>query len=277
MRNLFLLVAICSVTLPHAVDAQTCRRTHLRMRQNCRTHVVKACQPKSTCCAAPVMQYATQPMTNAVPTEVELVAPPAATPDPAPQQTKAEWRALFDGKTFGEWKPTEFGGEGEVEIKDGQFKLDFGQYMTGVTHSGKAIPKNNYELELEAMREDGTDFFCGLTFPVDESHASFIVGGWGGSVVGISSIDGMDASENSTTSYKPFKNNVWHTIRVRVTKGRLQAWINDELFVDEEVDGSRLGTRIEVDRSKPLGIAAFDTRASIRNIRIREVSEPAEK
>lgn len=210
-------------------------------------------------------------------------APHAPTPVPteAAKITEAKtneevWTSLFDGKSLGEWKSTEFGGEGEVDIKDGRIRCDFGQYMTGVTHSGKDIPTNNYEIELEAMREDGFDFFCGLTFPVDKNHASFIVGGWGGSVTGISSIDGMDASENSTTGYKVFKNKQWYKVRVRVTPGRLQTWVDDENFVDEEVTSDRLSTRIEVDRNKPLGIACFDTQASFRNIRIRKVTEPAQ-
>ena len=62
-----------------------------------------------------------------------------------------------------------------------------------------------------------------------------------------------------------------------MTKGRLQAWINDEEFVDDEITSDRLSTRIEMDRSQPLGIACFDTQAAIRNIRIREVTGPAEK
>jgi len=187
------------------------------------------------------------------------------------------WRSLFDGKQLGEWKPTKFGGEGTVEVKDQQIKLDFGQYMTGVTHSGKDLPTNNYEIELEAMREDGSDFFCGLTFPADKNFASLICGGWGGSVVGVSSIDDMDASENTTTAYKSFKNKQWYKIRVRVTKGRLQAWIDDQMFVDEEVASDRLGTRIEMDRCQPLGIACFDTQAAVRNVRVREVKEPAKE
>ena len=167
--------------------------------------------------------------------------------------------------------------EGGVEVEDGQIKLDFGQYMTGVTHSGKDLPKNNYEIELEAMREDGSDFFCGLTFPVDDKHASFICGGWGGSLIGVSSIDGMDASENSTTGYMTFENKKWYKVRLRVTKDRLQAWIDNEILVDEEVESDRLSTRIEMDRCQPLGIACFDTQAAIRNIRIREVTGPEEK
>lgn len=226
------------------------------------------------------------PLTPAIPVESAPPAEPtppalpsaegsAKTDAAATAEKEAGWRSLFDGKQLGEWKVTEFGGEGPVDVEDGQIKCDFGQYMTGVTHSGKDIPTNNYEVELEAMRVDGSDFFCGLTFPVDKSHASFIIGGWGGSVIGISSIDDMDASENSTTGYKVFKNKEWYKVRVRVTPNRLQAWINDDIFVDEEVNGERLSTRIEVDRSKPLGVCCFDTQAAYRNLRIREVKEPA--
>ena len=228
----------------------------------------------------PTLDHAAPAVEANVPTLAPVDTPPPPVPTPA-AQTKStdgdgEWKSLFDGKELGEWTPTKFGGEGEVDIKDGTIRCDYGQYLTGVTHSGKELPKNNYEIELEARRDDGFDFFCGLTFPVDDSHASFIVGGWGGSVTGISSIDEMDASENSTTGYKVFKSKQWYKVRVRVTPGRLQAWIDDENFVDEdEITGERLTTRIEVDRTKPLGVCCFDTQASFRNIRIRKVTEPA--
>lgn len=191
-----------------------------------------------------------------------------------------KWKTLFDGKQLGDWKVTRFGGEGEVYVEDGQINCEFGQYITGVTYTGKNLPKNSYEIELEAMRVDGSDFFCGLTFPVDDSHATFVVGGWGGSVTGISSIDDYDASENDTTNYMPFENNKWYKIRVRVTKGVLEAWINEKKMVSKEIDGSRLSTRIEVDPSKPLGVACFDTKAAYRNIRIRpekNADSPAKK
>ena len=71
------------------------------------------------------------------------------------------------------------------------------------------------------MRVEGSDFFVGLTFPVRDSHASLIVGGWAGSVVGISSIDGRDASENETTEVMKFKNGQWYKFRLRVRADRL--------------------------------------------------------
>lgn len=231
-------------------------------------------RPKSTryqCCPAPVATH-TQPVLEP---NSEATSSIAADPPQAVEPAKAEskWRTMFNGKDLGDWKITEFGGEGDVFVEDGLLKLGFGQYLTGVTYKGKDLPTNNYEIEVEAMREDGLDFFCGLTFPVEESHCSLIAGGWGGSVVGISSIDDMDASENNTTSYIVFKNEQWYKFRVRVTPGRLKVWIDDEDIIDEDVEGRKLSTRIEVDRSMPLGVAAFDTQAAIRSIRIRELDE----
>lgn len=182
------------------------------------------------------------------------------------------WKSLFDGKSLGDWKPTQFGGEGEVEVKDGELILNMGGPLTGVTYTGE-VPKTNYEISLEAMRDEGFDFFCGLTFPVADSHCSFIVGGWAGSVVGLSSIDGFDASENDTTRFRKFKQDRWYKFRVRVTPKRIQCWIDDEEEVDQDIEGKKIGLRAEVEPSKPLGLATYETKARIRNIRIRQLTE----
>ena len=68
-----------------------------------------------------------------------------------------------------------------------------------------------------------------------------------------------------------FKNNQWYRIRVRVLPERIQAWIDDKLIVDQDIRNRKVSTRIEVDLSKPLGIAAWETRAAVRNLRIREI------
>ncbi|MDA1050338.1 MAG: DUF1080 domain-containing protein [Planctomycetota bacterium] len=180
------------------------------------------------------------------------------------------WKPLFDGKTLKGWKITNFGGEGEVEVKDGQIVLEFGSSLTGITYDGE-FPKTNYEISLEAMRVDGNDFFCGLTFPVADSHCSFILGGWGGAVVGLSSIDGRDASENETTQYKKFESGQWYKVRVRVTPERIEAWIDDKVWVDQEITGRKISTRSEVNLSKPIGISAYETRAALRKLKFREL------
>jgi hypothetical protein len=67
-----------------------------------------------------------------------------------------------------------------------------GSNLTGVTGTGE-VPAGDYEIELQAMRLAGSDFFCGLMFPVQTDHCSLIVGGWGGALVGLSSLNFHDA------------------------------------------------------------------------------------
>jgi hypothetical protein len=196
------------------------------------------------------------------------------------QDTKAKSDAddkgtpLFDGKTLDGWKSINFGGEGEIEVQDGQLILGMGEPLTGVVYQKKEkLPKDHYEISLEAMKLAGDDFFCGLTFPIRDSHASFIVGGWAGGVVGISSIDNLDASENETTKYQTFEKDKWYKIRVRVDGDALKAWIDDKQFVDVDLKGRKVDTRIEVDVSKPLGVSAFRTKSALRNIQVRELEK----
>ena len=157
-------------------------------------------------------------------------------------------------------------------MKDGQIILPAGDPLTGVTREKDDVPHVNYEIALEAQRVEGHDFFVGLTFPVDKSHASLILGGWAGSVCGISSIDHMDASENSTSSFQDFKNGQWYKVRVRVLKDRLEAWLGDDQIVDVDIEGKKISTRVEVDASRPFGLASYRTTAAIRNIRVRELT-----
>lgn len=187
-----------------------------------------------------------------------------------PDSDGAAWKPLFDGKSLDGWKSTEFGGEGEIFVEDGSIIMESGHPLTGITFTGD-FPKLDYEVQLEAMKVDGIDFFCGLTFPVAESHCSFIVGGWSGSVIGISSIDGQDASENETTRIMKLDKGKWYAIRVRVTADKLEAWIDDQQLVDQVITGRRITTRNEVNPSKPMGISAYETKSALRGIQVRSL------
>jgi len=187
-----------------------------------------------------------------------------------PAAKDGAWRSLFDGVALGEWKPTRFGGEGEVVVEDGAIRIGMGADLSGITWSGD-VPRQSYEVSLDAQRAEGNDFFCGLTFPVGEDPCSFIVGGWGGGVVGLSSIDGEDAAHNATTLFKEFKTGRWYAIRVRVTPERIVCFIDDEQVVDQPLADRKLSIREEVLPSKPLGIATYATTALVRNIRWRPV------
>lgn len=195
--------------------------------------------------------------------ETAPVARASATNSPA--------RSLFDGKTLAGWKITDFAGHGDVVVKDGTIVLETGQ-MTGITWTNaNDLPTMNYEISLDAMRVEGSDFFCGLTFPVGKDPCSLIVGGWGGGVVGLSSIDSQDAANNETTRYVSFKSGRWYAIRLRVTPKKIEAWIDEDKVIDVSTEGHTLSIRLEVEESKPLGIASWSTTAALRNIKVRRL------
>ena len=192
------------------------------------------------------------------------------------------WKDLFDGKTLTGWKVPNFGGQGEVRVKDGMVVMEMGNDMTGIVYTGE-VPETDYEIELEGSRLDGIDFFCTTTFRVGKEPCTLVVGGWGGTVVGLSNVDYYDASDNLTTSFHEFKNKQWYKVRIRVTEPKVEAWIDDEQVVNQKRKGHKFGIRIEVDLCQPLGISAWCTTGAVRNIRMRrlkstaEVPQPAEK
>ncbi len=196
--------------------------------------------------------------------------PKSRAPKAAATKIGRDWCSLFDGRTLNGWTPTQFGGEGTVEVKNGELRLGVGNDLTGVTID-RPIPRSNYEVTLEANRVDGTDFFCGLTFPVKKDPCSLIIGGWGGGVCGLSSIDGMDAHENATTKYRTFENGRWYSIRLRVTDAKIEAWLDKEQIVKQDLAGHEISIRSEVEASKPFGLASYQTLAAVRNIRIRSL------
>jgi hypothetical protein len=204
-----------------------------------------------------------------------VAAQPAAQKKPAGAAMR--WENLFDGQTLTGWKQSGFEGEGNVGImnpfKDGRAAIiiEKGTTLSGITWiRGGMLPRTNYEISLEAMKLEGSDFFCGLTFPVGKSSCSFIVGGWSGMVVGISNIDHADASENETTTGMDFAMNRWYRIRVRVTETKIEAWIDDQQVVDLTTTGKTLSMRPgDIQQSLPLGIATYMTRAAVRDIRLR--------
>ena len=189
---------------------------------------------------------------------------PATSKEPA-------WESLFDGKSLGRWEATKFFKPGAVKVENGQIILEIGGDLTGISWNGPELPTTNYEVALQAMRVEGSDFFAGVTFPVDDSFCSLILGGWGGTMVGLSSINGMDASENETSQTIDFDSNRWYGIRIRVTPDAIQAWLDDKQIVNQRLRDNRVDTRLEVDASRPLGVAAWRTKAALRDIKLRKL------
>jgi hypothetical protein len=213
-----------------------------------------------------------RPIPRATATEIELLV--RAAEQPVAPFAGEGWRDLFDGRTLTGWQPTPFDQGGRVIVTNGVMVLERGNPFVGVNGTN-ALPTVNYEIAFDALRVAGDDFFCGLTFPVRNTHCSLIVGGWGGGIVGLSNLDGADASENETTQYISFEKGRWYRIRLRVTEQRIEAWIEQKKVVNLPIAGRKLEVRFgEIMRSRPFGLAAWETSAAYRAIKIRPVTAP---
>lgn len=200
----------------------------------------------------------------------------AAAKQPVSTVEGDDWHAMFDGESLAGWKPTPFAGRAEVEVISGLMVCNMGDPFTGVNYTNR-FPELNYEITLEAMRLSGSDFFCGLTVPFETNSCSLVVGGWGGGLVGISSVDGMDASENETTKFYNFEPGRWYRIRLRVTENWIEGWIGENKAVNLEVTGRRLSVRPgDIELSMPMGIASWQTCGVYRDIKYRQVTGPAD-
>ena len=175
------------------------------------------------------------------------------------------WTSLLQSDSLEGWQSTNFGGEGEVDVEDGVLTMRSGQPLTGINWKGKEFPKENFEMRWSARRMDGSDFFAGVTFPVGDQYATFICGGWGGGLVGLSSINGNDASENQSASFMSFKNKQWYAFRVRVDATHVTAWIDDEEVFKVEREGTKFSLRAEVLKSRPLGYCAFQSKIEVKD------------
>lgn len=181
---------------------------------------------------------------------------------------------LFDGKSLAGWRVADkfdFSQHGKVTVREGRIEMQAGGPETGIVRTDKP-PRLNYELSLEAMRISGNDFFCGLTFPVKNEHCTLIVGGWGGTLVGLSNVDGIAANENETTTFVNFKNKQWYRIRLRVTASNIDIWIDDRRMIQLETTDRKFNIWWEQEPMRPLGIATWYTGTALRNIKLRRLT-----
>lgn len=201
--------------------------------------------------------------------------PQAETPPAAPASLPPlellpdDWTSLFDGQSLYGWKAADFAGAGEVRADQDRIIIEAGALLSGVILTNEP-PRIDYEIELEAMKLSGSDFFCGLTLPYAQTNFTLIVGGWGGGVIGISSIDGNDASSNDTTQFRNFESNRWYPIRVRVTKPRIEVWLEGRQVINADVREHTVGMRPgEIELAVPLSVSTYQTSAALRNVRLR--------
>lgn len=190
---------------------------------------------------------------------------------PVPQAPRT-W-SLLEGTAAAQWQQAGIPDEGKIHVANGELTLATGQPMTGAKWVGwtQDLPQTNYALTYEALRVEGGDIFGMATFPVGshQSHATFVIGGWGGTVTGISSIDFQDANENQTRAEQRFENNRWYKVRIEVRPEDLRAWVDDRIVVNASIKGRHVSLRPGyIDHCLPFGFASYEAKAKIRNLLI---------
>ena len=167
-------------------------------------------------------------------------------------------------------------GEGSQWVEEeGLLRIPWANGLGAARWSGP-VPEAPFEVELETRRNDGADFFCGLTVPTRSADecVTLIVGGWGGSIVGISSINDLDASENQSALDMNFEQNQWYKIRLRFAGEQLLVWIDDKEIIDVDTTGLRLSLRPgAIDLCAPFGLATWECGGEMRGIRWRRLKE----
>ena len=175
------------------------------------------------------------------------------------------------------WQPASIPDTGSFSITANEITLPAGKPMSGMRFEGWAsehLPVTDYEITLEARRVEGRDFFAALTFPVRslDTCATLVLGGWGGDLVGISSIDGQDASENSTRSSQRFTNGQWYRVRLRITDDDLMAWLDDRLIINTSLKGRKISLRMgDIEACAPFGLATYATTGQVRKLMLRRL------
>ena len=186
------------------------------------------------------------------------------------------WNWLFDTDAKQGGIESKYTGQGKVTIENGVLRLGRGDEMTGFNWPDlekEKLPRQNYEISFDARRVEGSDFFAGLTFPYGDKPVSWIVGGWGGTIVGLSNVNGFGAVENETTKTMEFQDERWYRLRLRVSKAKIEAWIDDEKMIDLPTMDKEFSIRWSVEPSLPLGFATWNTGGELRDIRIRSLDK----
>lgn len=201
-----------------------------------------------------------------------LVANLGADPAGKDQAAKPRKLVLFDGKSLEGWKNAGFFRAPDAKVEEAMIVMPAGRPMSGITSTRADLPTTNYELSYEAQRLAGSDFFAAATFPVGKSFVTFVNGGWGGNVTGLSSLNGADASENETSRFVKYRDKTWYRFRVRVTDAVIRTWIDDKPIVAVNYQDREVGTRIESRPSQPLGFATWESAGAVRKIEIRPLT-----
>ena len=178
---------------------------------------------------------------------------------------------LFDGSTLGMWKPESTGAGDSVRVEQGAIQLSWGSPGTSVAWTGTRVPAN-YELALEVMSIEGSGSgYWFLTFPIDgertctltlANQLGWLCGGPG------------SVSDGALTRAFGLDGGTWHSVRLRVVRGRIEASLDEEELVVEPAEAP--ATALSESPSSPsLEIATWGMTAAVREIRLKRLPDTA--
>lgn len=218
------------------------------------------------------------------PQEKAAASQPAATANGklAPTPDKL---AVFNGKNLDGLtvlNESYFEDHGPVRVDQGQLILGSGTPGTGIRIDPKRqeqVPKIDYEILITARRVEGRDFFCGLTFPINKSYCTLILGGWGGGAIGLSNVDSMSAIENETSEFYEFENGKWYDIHLTVTAKKIRATLKEteaeegkaQVLFEIDTPDHKYDIWWEQQPARPLGLTTWNTTAAIRRFELRKI------
>ena len=211
------------------------------------------------------LQPQTPPAEPRHPPVAQVVQPPR--PDRI-----GEWVELFDGNTLNGWqvlRQGDFAHGGPVRVEGGRLLLGRGAPRTGIAWTGE-IPTEDYEIAMTARREAGNDSFCGLYFPIGDTVCTLSVGGYRGRWIGLANVDGRNPAQNGVGRQMTFETGRWYRIRLRVTKAKVQGWVEDAQVFDVLRQGHKFTPSLH-DVPAELALITWETTAGIENIRLRRV------
>jgi hypothetical protein len=203
--------------------------------------------------------------------ELADAALPAVAAPPAIVFTPGDEVELFDGSTLGMWKPESTGTGESVRVEQGAIQLHWGNPGTSVAWTGARVPAS-YELALEVMRLEGSGSgYWFLTFPIDDARTCTLTLANGlGWLCGASGPVG----DGTFTRAVGLDGGSWHSLRLRVIRGRIELFLDGEELVVEP--SAAAPTALSGDPSTPtLEIATWAMTASVRDIRLKALPDHA--
>ena len=93
----------------------------------------------------------------------------------------------------------------------------------------------------------------------------------GNQFVGLTYLDGKDASQHPASKRMTFEAGRWYRVRLRVTAAKVEAWVDDAQVVDQVRQGHAFKLPMGDTQSlRPLGITAGGN--VLRNLMLRQLA-----